>query len=267
MNSYPSEARKVSFLSSSEIFDSEAGRLRWKRESDFFAGSKVNKEKGPRPGVWPPTVEWIMQQVETVVFSNVYEHETSWWQDALEALGHIRLQTIRTFELDGTKRNYPVEYFSLDPKDGSWKNPADLGSSRFPLRGKKRFMRLVELRLKWEELVDEFEVLEEWCRMESKRAGVQATRRYVHGDEAWQEAEVGEKTKSRNISKRVVDWANIVEELVGLRVDEFDPLSPVELQVKFSEVRRRNCFELLNTIIELKVLENIRFQQMGIGLR
>ena len=240
LNSYPSEARKVAFLSSNELFDSEAGRLRWKKESEFFAGSKANKEKGPRPGVWPPTVDWTMQQVESHVFSNAYDYESSWWQDALEALGKIRLQTVRTFEQDGTKRDYPVEYLSLDLSDGTWKSPADLGISRFPWRGKKRFMRLIELRLKWEELVDEFQVLDDWCRMETTRAGVQATRRYVHGEDALHEAESNGKTKGRNIAKRVVDWVNIVEELAGLRIEEFDPLSPIELQVKFSEVRYHN---------------------------
>ena len=100
-----------------------------------------------------------MQQTESAVFSNVYEYESSWWQEALQALGKIRLQTVRTFEVDGTKRDYPVEYLALDPSSGTWKSPTDLGSSRFAWRGKKRFMRLVELRLRWEELVDDFQVL------------------------------------------------------------------------------------------------------------
>ena len=239
MNAYPSEARKVSFLSSIEIFDSEAGRLRWKKESDFFAGNKgPSRDKGPRPGVWPPTLEWVMQQTESAVFSNVYEYESSWWQEALQALGKIRLQTVRTFEVDGTKRDYPVEYLALDPSSGTWKSPTDLGSSRFAWRGKKRFMRLVELRLRWEELVDEFQVLDEWCRFDATRASVQTPQRYVHGD-AVQEAEAGGKTKGRNIAKRVVDWVNLVEELVGLRIDEYDPLTNVELQIKYSEVGDR----------------------------
>ena len=56
LNSYPAEARKISFLSTTEMFDVEAGRLRWKRESEFFAATKVNKDKGPRPAVWPVAV-------------------------------------------------------------------------------------------------------------------------------------------------------------------------------------------------------------------
>ena len=54
-----------------------------------------------------------------------------------------------------------------------------------------------------------------------------------------QEAEAGGKTKGRNIAKRVVDWVNLVEELVGLRIDEYDPLTNVELQIKYSEVGDR----------------------------
>jgi len=236
LNEYPSEARKVAFLSTTEIFDLEAGRLRWKNEGDFLGRNKPNKEKGSRPSIWPPPIDWIMRQVEGSVFSNAYEFESSWWQDALEALGKIRLQTVRTFELDGTKRDYPVEYLSLDPSDLTWKSPSGLGVSRFPWRGKKRFMRLVELRLKHQELVDEFQVLEDWCRLDTALAGAQATRRYMHGEDALHQADGSGKTKGRNIAKRVVDWVNIVAELAGLRMDEFDPLSPIELQVKFSEV-------------------------------
>ena len=228
-------------MSSKEIFDAEAGRLRWKKETDFFAGSQApSREKGPRPGIWPPTLDWVMQQIEQAVFSNAYEYESSWMQDALEALGKIRLKTVRTFEMDGTKRDYPVEYLSLDPISGTWVSPAGLGGSRFAWRGKKRFMRIVELRLKWEELVDEFQVLDEWCRLDATRTGVQAPLRYVHGD-AVQDAEGSGKTKGRNIAKRVLDWVNIIEELVGLRIDEYDPLTNVELQIKFSEVSNRLC--------------------------
>lgn len=309
LNSYPAEARKISFLSTTEMFDAEAGRLRWKKESDFFATTKVTKDKGPRPAVWPvfffqnalahtlssctqsctqvqdqhlilyreneqtgrilasrplaahrrmhsclefqasafltfraldlqPNVDWIMKQVETAVFSNAYEYQASWWQVALEHLGKVRLQTVKSFEQDGTKRDYPVEYLTLDPSDGIWKSPLHAHGG-LTWRGKKRFMRLVELRLNWEELVDEFHILEEWCRLDTNRSGTQTTRRYVHGEDVWLEAQGGGKTKGRNVAKRVVDWSIIVQELVGLRVDEFDPLSPPDLQLQLSEVRMR----------------------------
>jgi hypothetical protein len=240
-------------LSSKEIFDSEAGRLRWKKESDFFAGNEDVKDKGPRPGTWPPTVDWIMQQVESVVFSDVFEHGPSWWQEALEALARLRLQTVKTFEDDGSKRDYPVEYLSLDSTDGLWKSPADLGTSRIPWRGKKRFMRLVELRLKSEELVAEFQALEDWCRLDTTKAGIQATRRYVHGEDAFHEAHSAEKTKGRNVAKRVVDWVNIVDELAGLRIEEYDPLSPVDLQVKFSEVNRSTGRHIVLMILIISI--------------
>ena len=185
-----------------------------------------------------PSVDWIMKQVEAAVFSNVYEYEGCWWQVALEHLAKVRLQTVQSFEHDGTKRDYPVEYLTRDPSDGMWRSPLHAHGG-LTWRGKKRFMRLVELRLTWEELVDEFHILEEWCRLDSTRGGTQTTRRYVHGEDVWHEAQGGGKTRGRNVAKRVVDWSIIVQELVGLRVDEFGPLSPPDLQLQFSEVRVR----------------------------
>ena len=184
---------------------------------------------------WQPSVDWVMKQVELAVFSNAYEYEGSWWQVALENLAKIRLQTVKSFEQDGAKRDYPVEYLTRDPGDDMWKSPLH-ASGGLSWRGKKRFMRLVELRLNWGETVDEFHALEEWCSLDATRGGTQQTRRYVHGEDVWLEAQGGGKTKGRNVAKRVVDWTIIVQELVGLRVDEFDPLSPPDLQLHFSEV-------------------------------
>jgi hypothetical protein len=87
--------------------------------------------------------------------------------DALEAAGkvcmsppftayiytqiHIHTQ-VRINNISSSK-DYPVEYHILDPSSGRWVNPIDAEVSYFSWRGRRRTMRLLELRLRPEELV------------------------------------------------------------------------------------------------------------------
>ncbi len=90
LNSFRSELRHASFLSASALLDDAAGVLVWKSEDNSSTNlNEMDGLKGVRPSVWPPSPEWVLAVVETIVFSQSYDFEPSWWQDALQALAKV----------------------------------------------------------------------------------------------------------------------------------------------------------------------------------
>ena len=89
------------------------------------------------------------------------------------------------------------------------------------------------------ELIGELQAVIEWC-------SASQSNKYSHHDVTWNEA-ARRGNADAQLAKRIVDFSQILEEVVGVRLDVLDLNAPVLQQVQYSEITHNGWAKVMNS--------------------